>query len=798
MWLLLLLVVVGCSTTSNLPEGDILYTGIKATAIHDKKNTYEESVALTEVEAALAYAPNNSFMGSSSIRTPLPIGLWIHNSMINKEHSKFGQWMLNTFGSNPITIQAVNPATRTKVASNTLQNYGYFNGYVDYELIDQRNPRKQKIKYDIYLGEPYHYDSIQYNFRGHQRRIIDENAQQSYLRTGGQFSVPDLQMEKERLTTDFRNNGYYYYRSDYIRYFADSVHAPQKVWLRIMPDIDMPDRANHQWHIGNISTFVRKNRTSGAAAARRTPATPADSTRNATTTPQQRTQGASRAPLFHYDDTLQLGPYRTYAYEGEKPPVRHNILFKNFRIRHGQLFRQDNVDQTITNLSGMQVFSKVQFTFTPRDSTLSCDTLDVRVDATMDKLIDSEFNFSFTQKSNSQIGPNASVRLSKRNAFGHGETFSVGLKGSYEWQVGNQVNNAGSRPDSWEAGVDASLSYPWIVFPGLYNHHFTYSASSIFHLSIDNLNRAGYYRLVSFGTDATYYLQTSRRVTHQITPLTLTYNHLIDTSARFDSITAHNSALYASMRDQFIPAMQYVYTYDNSATTHGRMATRLVVTAKEAGNLLSTANAILGHSWHQTDKKLLGTPYSQFFKINVELVNKFKVFDKSELATRLQVGSIFTYANSRFAPYSELFFVGGANSIRAFGARTIGPGRYYDRTGRGTYLDQAGDFKVEANAEYRFNLVSNLNAAFFIDAGNVWTLRDDHAHPQGKIGSTGLIESIALGTGFGFRYDLEFLVLRLDLGIGIHAPYDTGKSGYYNIPKFTDGLGFHFAVGYPF
>ena len=195
---------------------------------------------------------------------------------------------------------------------------------------------------------------------------------------------------------------------------------------------------------------------------------------------------------------------------------------------------------------------------------------------------------------------------------------------------------------------------------------------------------------------------------------------------------------------------------------------------------------------------MFSSPYSQFLKWTIDLRNKYSLTDRTLLATRLYAGVIWSYGNSRIAPYSELFYVGGANDIRAFAARSIGPGGYHDYAGRGTYLDQAGDFKLEANVEYRFPVVSNLYGALFLDAGNVWMLRKDDSHPVGEFGSGSFLKQIALGTGFGLRYDLEFLIIRLDLGVGIHTPYDTGKSGYYNIPRFKDGLGFHFAVGYPF
>ena len=167
-------------------------------------------------------------------------------------------------------------------------------------------------------------------------------------------------------------------------------------------------------------------------------------------------------------------------------------------------------------------------------------------------------------------------------------------------------------------------------------------------------------------------------------------------------------------------------------------------------------------------------------------------------------GIIWAYGNKLIAPYSEQFYVGGANSIRAFTIRSLGPGRFHPAQDASySYVDETGDIKLEANLEYRFRLFSNflggnLNGAMFLDAGNVWLLRKDPSRPNSEFTFHKFFDSIALGTGLGIRYDLSFLVLRLDCGIALHVPYETSKSGYYNIPKFKDGLGIHFAIGYPF
>ena len=164
---------------------------------------------------------------------------------------------------------------------------------------------------------------------------------------------------------------------------------------------------------------------------------------------------------------------------------------------------------------------------------------------------------------------------------------------------------------------------------------------------------------------------------------------------------------------------------------------------------------------------------------------------------RAFLGILWNYG-SKSAPYADLFSVGGANSIRAFGVRTIGPGSYHPENSSYSYLNQVGDAKFEFNLEYRFPIVGNLYGATFIDTGNTWLMRQDPTRPGGTLSWRTLGDQLALGTGIGLRYDLDILVVRFDLGVGIHAPYDTGRTGYYNMPSFGKSLGYHLAIGYPF
>lgn len=250
------------------------------------------------------------------------------------------------------------------------------------------------------------------------------------------------------------------------------------------------------------------------------------------------------------------------------------------------------------------------------------------------------------------------------------------------------------------------------------------------------------------------------------------------------------------MRNQFVPKIKYTYTYTSPSTYRNPIYWETSVT--EAGNLLSLVYMAAGRKFNEKDKGLFGNPFAQFVKLTTNFRKTWSVGQKSQLVGHVGAGIVWAYGNSTNAPYSEQFYVGGANSIRAFTIRSIGPGKYVAPSSNYSYLDQTGDIKLEANLEYRFPLFGSLYGATFLDAGNIWLLKEDDSRPDSKFKPGTFLSQLATGTGVGVRYDLDFLVIRFDVGIALHVPYDTGKSGYYNIPHFKDGLSYHFAIGYPF
>jgi outer membrane protein assembly factor BamA len=493
-------------------------------------------------------------------------------------------------------------------------------------------------------------------------------------------------------------------------------------------------------------------------------------------------------------DTLKLQTIN-YIYYGKKPPVRVGALMRNIQIRKGEIYSQEKQQRATYMLNQMNIFSNVNFSMTPGKE---CDTLDVNITAQLDKPYDFTFELNATTKSNSQIGPGSKITLAKKNVFRGGETLKLSLTGSYEWQTDKKVKGRAAVINSWEMGADVSLTFPRLFLPGIDRRHLRVPATTSLRIYTDQMNRSGFFKMIHAGGDATYRIYSSSTSTHTVIPFRLTYDMLLKTTAKFDSIAANNRAIENSFRDQFIPATQYTYTYDESNTRHTNK-TWLEVSVTSAGNITSLVYLALGQPLNKKDKHILKNPYAQFLKATAEIRELWKIDKDNYIATRLMLGAIHSYGNSLYAPYSEQFYIGGANSLRAFTVRSVGPGSYRPASDdRYSYLDETGTFKLEMNVEYRFRVIADLHGAVFVDAGNVWLLKKDPERPGGELRLKNLGDQIALNTGIGARYDLGFLVLRVDFGIGLHAPYKTRRSGYFNLNPIKDGFAWHFGIGYPF
>lgn len=750
-----------CSTTKNLPVEETLYTGIRDISITNQDESEDGKEAIEEIEAALSYAPNDAILGSSSIRHPFHFGLWNYNAFVNKQ-GKIGKWLFKKLAAKPVYISTVNPEVRVKIAQNLLKEYGFFRGNVSYQLEPNKKDAKQsKISYHVDMNRPYTYDSIAYVYkRNKMDTIVRLKHPKSLLKVGDNFNAKRLEAERERVSTLLRNKGFYYFQPTFISYEADTFMREEKVVLRVSAKPGLPAPALHPWKIGDITVNLHGYMNEA----------PTDSIR--------------------YKDLL-------IRYEG-KLRVRPKVLYKKIHFRNDELYSQDKQTLTQNQLSQLGIFRYSEMQYQPQDSSENCHKLNLNINTVYDLPIDGELELNVTTKSNDQTGPGAVFGVTKRNIFGGGETLGIGLRGSYEWQTGKRVAGKRSAINSWEFGADGTLTFPEILVPRFMLKNKDIPGSTTFKIYGSQLNRAKFFKMLAFGGNATYDFQSSPTNHHTFTPFQLTYSLLQRTTHNFDSITSDNPALKRSLDNQFIPAVSYTFTYDNSSLKNKRHHLWWQTSVTQAGNVLNAIYAMTGKKYSKKDKSFIGNKFAQYVKLTSEIHYDRDLGNRHHLVGRVMGGVAYSYGNSSITPYTDQFYIGGANSLRAFTIRSIGPGRFRPKDPEYGYLDQTGDIKFEANLEYRFPIFADLHGAAFLDAGNIWSIR----HDQNRLGSQlkwgHFLKDLALGTGIGLRYDLSFLILRIDWGIGLHVPYETGKKGYYNIPDFKDAMGIHFAIGYPF
>lgn len=743
--------VAGCSTTRRLGPDDILYTGVKKVEITTPEGAKIAPGVKSAVSSAVKVAPNNCLI-SPSIRYPFPLGLWVYNNWSNPSKG-LKHWLYEKLVEEPVLISDVRPEVRVKMIDEILDNNGYFSGSASYDLVQGKNPKKASIRYNVATGPEYLIDTVEVlaDTCDLCHRVDSIISRDEYLRRGSRYCVDSLSAVRVRIANSLRNRGYYFFRPDFIEYQADSTINHGKIALRVILAPNTPPIALRRYKTGTITTLVRRNHGGG--------------------TPD--TMSTTRGTL------IQMMPSK----------LRKGLIPGCITFREGKTFSVRDMNRTQTYLSRLGIFNAIEITATP-DSTKE-GVLNVDIDCTFDSPLEAAIEMNVTSKSNSYLGPGLDFKVTNRNLFGGGEQFSVDLVGSYEWQTGR---NKGSAMNSYEVGLTTSLSFPRLLAPRFIPRSRRELNWTRVSLGVDLLNRPHYFRMAQFNAAFSYDWRANRYVNNSLTLFKLTYTNLMHTTVEFDSIMNENKAIAQSFRSQFIPQMSYSFVFDRAFDADNQLNWQFTV--QEAGNIFWAIYRACGK---RGEKELFGTPFSQFVKGQTQLVYNRRLRGDQWLVTRVLVGAEHAYGNSREVPYSEQFYCGGANSVRAFAVRSIGPGSYRVPSDQvNGYFDQTGTFKFEFNVEYRFPIVGPLHGAAFLDTGNVWLLRNDPLRPGGLLQGKTFFKDLAVGTGVGLRVDIGMLVVRGDLGIGIHAPYETGKRGYYNMESFRKSLAFHLAIGYPF
>lgn len=430
-------------------------------------------------------------------------------------------------------------------------------------------------------------------------------------------------------------------------------------------------------------------------------------------------------------------------------------------------------------------------------------------------------------RSNNSIGPDLTLKSTIRNVLGKGETFTLKGNGAYFWALRNRHPGDPKKSDTYKLGANASLIFPYLHWIGDNNP----KGDTRYMLGYQYENIAGGYGVHKLSGSFTYFIRSahSSYITHAFTPFSLSVVLMkAETDSLLNKAAEYPQLIKVIAGDEFIPSIGYNFIYDNYRSKRA-VNTFLDLGVKESGNLINAIYGLFGRTWNEKEKPLGKITFNQFVKLSAELRNKFNFTDKVCIATRLYAGANIPLGNSHFSPLSEAFYTGGPNSLRASSPYAYGPGNFYSAKYNQNFF-HSGDVKLEANFEFRFPIVWKLYGAAFLDAGNVWNWYstvdlfkaagyDDYLTrleiPEtlydGIINNPEFAKQIALGTGAGLRLDIDGLVVRLDIGVGIHAPYQTFKydkegkpdlnkpiKSYYNIPSALDAIRINFGIGYPF
>ncbi|NJN25482.1 MAG: BamA/TamA family outer membrane protein [Cyclobacteriaceae bacterium] len=415
--------------------------------------------------------------------------------------------------------------------------------------------------------------------------------------------------------------------------------------------------------------------------------------------------------------------------------------------------------------------------------------------------VSSEINA--TSKSNNFAGPGLKLSYKSRNLFGGAELFSIGFNGSFE----KQVKGEGRGDTAYELSIDASLGVPRLVPFKLRKTNTPYLPSTTINIGAGTFARVSLYRFTTLNTGLEYSKRQRIFINHILRPIDISMTKLSMTTPEFEDYLDQNPSIKKSFDEQFIIGFSYNYII-NHLTDKDKPQYYINLGFDPSGNLAGLTKRLITGQRNSPDNQIdiFGAPVAQYYRIRGDFRYYFRTGSESLLATRIYGGVGVPYGSSTVMPYIKQFYAGGTNSLRAFRARSLGPGTYSSPDSlRNILVDQTGEIKLEANLEYRFPMVKYLKGSFFADCGNIWLVNADSLRPGGKFDVNRFYKDVAIGIGAGLRIDVEVVVLRLDWAFPIRKPW-LPEGDRWTIDKINlvdrkwrkDNLIWNISIGYPF
>ena len=682
---------------------------------------------------------------------------------------------LRKLGDAPVIYDANVTQKSQKEIEKAVRNMGYMRAKVELDTEIKKN--RMKLNYRIKAGRPYIIKHIAYNIDDMTiNDFIEKDSAQSYLRPGMPFDVVTLDNERNRITKLLQNNGYYKFNKDFIVYQADTIRNTFQVDLtmKLLPfqlkKEDVPTR-HRQYTIRNVNFLTEDNLVN------------------------QENNYTGYQSLQHKG--LQI-------FYQDKLYIRPNTLANFNYIRPKELYSEQDVQNTYTSMGRLRALKYTNIRF---DEVLDNDSaqLDANVLLTKGKNQSLSFEIEGTNSAG-DLGAAASMTFQHRNVFKGSETFTMKVRGAYEAITGLQEGY--ENDDYKEYGIEASLNFPEFKFPFLSaDFKRKIRATSEVGLSFNSQNRPEFTRTLASAKWG-YRWVDRKSSQHRFDLLDVNYIYVPWKSENFknylENLTDRNSILIKSYEDQLIVRMGYTYTYnsanDKSRTSTNRNSYSIRMNLEEAGNLLYLGSKAI-HSAPKEDKGyvIANIPFAQYIKGDIDIARNWNIDERNSLVFHIGMGVAYPYGNSQVLPFEKRYFSGGPNSVRGWSVRSLGPGSYKGTEGNMNYINHSGDIKLDVNLEYRTHLFWKFNGAAFIDAGNIWNIRDYEGQEEGTFRFNRFYKQLAVAYGLGLRFDLDYLIIRFDGGMKAVNPMRTGKDKYpFLRPNFSRDFAFHFAVGYPF
>lgn len=774
------LVCCGCSTTKHVREGEYLLDKVEIRVDDDNR------IETAELYNFLRQQPNHKVLGFAKLQLST-------YSLSGRDTTKWYNRWLRRIGQAPVIFDSELTEASARQLRQALVNRGYMNARVVIDTLSLK-PKKMVVRYGIYAGEPYYIKNIDYNIPDSAVRalVLRDTAVTGSVAPGMLFDRNKLDEERGRLVQMLRNAGYYELTRDCITYTADTIAGSKAVGLTLnlnspatkaaktsgeLSPEDLSVMKNKLYYISRVY-FVVGNTLSSLEGLR------------------------NMANL----DTVSNGKIDV-IYEGDHY-LRPKALEEKCYLTPGALYRARAVDLTYEALGRMGIVKFVNIELVPvAVPNSSTSLLDVYIFISRNKKQSVSVELEGTN-SEGDLGFGVGITYQHRNLAKGSQLLSATFRTAYESLSGNfegLINNRYS-----EYAGEVGITFPKFECPFLSgNFKKRVLATTEFAVSFNYQERPEYTRIIGGAAWKWRWQQQRpgflRRHTYDL--VDINYVRLPRSTIDFiDQIAPNNPLLRYSYEDHFIMRMGYTFyrtnrkvpTAQQSAFTIQPYVTTFRAAVESAGNLLYAISKMVGQ--HKSDDvyKILGIQYAQYVKGEADYTYTRNLNSRNALSFHAGFGIEYPYGNSSMVPFEKRFYAGGANSVRGWGVRTLGPGAYDARNSVTDFINQCGDISLLLNAEYRAKLFWVFEGALFIDAGNIWTIKNYENQPGGVFKFNEFYKQIALAYGVGLRLDFTYFLLRFDLGFKAHNPAANQEPWPLLHPKWSRDANFHFSVGYPF